>query len=74
MRPLEHIGKTWDTFTSNLSTNILWFEALTMITLQKDCLRQACDDLSAYTGAIASILNVKHNLVGCEALVHDRDS
>ena len=73
MRPLEYIGKNWDTFTSNLSTNELRFEASTMITLRKDCSRQARDDLSRYTGAIASILNVKQNLVGCEAPVLDRD-
>ena len=72
LRPLEYIGNNWGELASNLSTNELRFEASTMITLQKDCSKQAREDLSKYTGAMASILNVKRTIIGCEAPVLDR--
>ena len=55
-----------------MSTNELHFEASTMMTLQKDCSKQAHEDLSKYTVAMASILNVKQTIIGCEAPVLDR--
>ena len=55
-----------------MSTNELCFEVPTMIMLQKDCSKQACEDLSKYTGAMASILNVKQTIIGCDAPVLDR--
>ena len=72
LRPLKYIGNNWGELAINMSTDKLCFEASTMITLQKDCSKQACEDLSKYTGAMTSILNVKQKILGCEAPVLDR--
>ena len=57
---------------SHMSIEQLQVEASTMLLLRKSCTNMAVEDLSVYTSTIASILDVKRNLLGCEAPVLDR--
>ena len=73
LQPEIYMRKHWGDFVQGMTTDKLQYEATTMIKLRKDCTKMALENLSEYTGAMASILNVKRTIVGCEAPVLDRD-
>lgn len=70
--PLEYIKKNWGNCVTNLSDEELEFEKNTMILLRQKCTSMAHEDLSKFTSDMAMILNVKQNVLNCEAPVLDR--
>ena len=56
-----------------MSSEELRAESATMVWLRKSCTNLANEDLSLYTSTMASILNVRQNLLGCESPVLNRD-
>ena len=72
LNPIEYIKKTRGALVSHMSIEELQVEASTMLLLRKSCTNMAVEDLSIYTSTMASILDVKCDLLGCEAPVLDR--
>ena len=70
--PVDYIKNNWGDKLIGLSEREIKFEAATMMHLQRNCTKLAGEDLLLYTGMMASILGVTRNLLGCEALVHNR--
>lgn len=56
-----------------MSNEELNVEISTMLLLRKSCTKMALDDLAIYTASMASILNVKSTILGCESPVLDRN-
>ena len=72
LEPEQYIRKTWGDRVAKLSNDEIRVEAATMVLLRKACSQMAFEDLSMYTSTMASILNVKRNILGCDSPVLDR--
>jgi len=66
--------KHWGDAVKGLTVEELDAEGATMLVHRKVCTKMAIDDLSLYTNTMASILDVKINVLGCETPVYDRNN
>lgn len=73
MDPVGYIRRNWGDAYKSWSDEVLQVEAYTMLLLRSECSRMAVDDLSSYTRMMATILEVKRNLMGCDGPVLDRN-
>ena len=72
MDPIEYIKKNWGDYGARLTFEELKVESGIMLLLRKTCSTLAIEDLANYTQRMASILNVKRTISGCEQPVLDR--
>ena len=63
--------KHWGDAVTGLTVEEVEAEGVTMLVHRKVCTKMAIDDLSRYTNTMASILDVKINVLGCETPVYD---
>ena len=64
--------KNWGPIVNNMNNEELRHESTMMLNLRKECFKMAIEDLSKYTGMMASILNVTKRVVGCDMPVLTR--
>jgi hypothetical protein len=70
---IEYMKKYWGDTVQQMSHEELKMEASTMVLLQQNCSKLATEDLSSYTVMMATILDVRRSILGCESQVLDRN-
>ena len=69
--PAKYIRKHWGDVVKDLTAEGIKAEGVTMLVHCKVCTKMAIDDLLHYMITMASILDVKINVLGCKTPVYD---